>query len=237
MSSSSPKTVIRLRGATKTFASGRHSVTALRGVDLDVPAGAMLALAGPGGSGKSTLVDLLAGLHAADEGEVAVLGHHLAARRPADRAALRLRRIGLVRPDPGLLADLSLGENTALPLEAAGIPRARARQAARAALDRVGIADLRDRLPAQVDPAARQRAAVARAVVGDRELLLADDPTARLDSRAAADLLRLLAGLRDHGVTVVLTHRGTGPGPVRHADLVAELADGVLGPVTTGGRP
>ncbi|MFV2118452.1 ABC transporter ATP-binding protein [Streptomyces sp. Act-28] len=220
------KPAIVATGVGKTFPMGRQTVTALRNVSLSLPAGTLTALTGPSGSGKSTLLHLIAGLERVDSGTLDVLGHGVHACTPAGLAALRLREIGFVHQDFSLLADLTLVENVRLPLEAVGTARGDATTAAREAMDRVGLAGLEQRFPAEVSGGQQQRAAIARAIVGSRTLVLADEPTGSLDSRTGAEIMTVLGRLRDEGVTVVLsTHN---PANLTHADQVAVLHDGML---------
>ncbi|MCP9944173.1 ABC transporter ATP-binding protein [Streptomyces somaliensis] len=210
----------------KTFAMGKQAVTALRDVSLSLPTGTLTALTGPSGSGKSTLLHLIAGLERVDSGTLTVLGHRVHTCSQAELAALRLREIGFVHQDFSLLADLTLVENVRLPLEATGTARGDATAAAREAMARVGLEGLEQRFPAEVSGGQQQRAAIARAIVGSRTLVLADEPTGSLDSKTGAEIMDVLGQLRDQGVTVVLsTHN---PANLSHADQVVVLHDGTL---------
>jgi putative ABC transport system ATP-binding protein len=210
----------------KTFPMGRQKVTALRDVSLSIPVGTMTALTGPSGSGKSTLLHLVAGLESVDSGQLDVLGHAVHAATQAELASLRLREIGFVYQDFSLLADLTLAENVRLPLEGAGVARQVAHASACAAMARVGLTGLEERFPAEVSGGQQQRASIARAIVGERRLVLADEPTGSLDSKTGAEIMAILGELRDDGVTVVLsTHN---PANLSYADRVAVLHDGVL---------
>ncbi|MFD3355244.1 ABC transporter ATP-binding protein [Streptomyces fradiae] len=222
----SEKVAIVATQVGKIFAMGKQHVTALRDVSLTLPVGTLTALTGPSGSGKSTLLHLIAGLERVDSGTLTVLGHQVHACSQAELAALRLREIGFVHQDFSLLADLTLIENVRLPLEAAGTTRGNATTAAREAMARVGLGGLEQRFPAEVSGGQQQRAAIARAIVGSRTLVLADEPTGSLDSKTGAEIMDVLGRLRDQGVTVVLsTHN---PANLSHADQVAVLHDGTL---------
>lgn len=213
-------------GVGKAFPVGKQSVTALRDVSLALPAGTLTALTGPSGSGKSTLLHLIAGLERVDSGSLEVLGSQIHSCTSAELTALRLREIGFVHQDFSLLADLTLIENVRLPLEAMGTARSAATAAGREAMSRVGLEGLEQRFPAEVSGGQQQRAAIARAIVGNRTLVLADEPTGSLDSRTGAEIMGVLSQLRDEGVTVVLsTHN---PANLSHADHVAVLHDGTL---------
>ncbi|MFZ3496826.1 ABC transporter ATP-binding protein [Streptomyces sp. 5.8] len=210
----------------KNFLMGKQTVPALWDVSLSLPAGTLTALTGPSGSGKSTLLHLIAGLERVDSGTLEVLGTQVQSSSPAELAALRLRQIGFVHQDFSLLADLTLIENVRLPLEAVGTARGDATIAARTAMARVGLEGLEERFPAEVSGGQQQRAAIARAIVGDRTLVLADEPTGSLDSKTGEEIMAVLGQLRDEGVTVVLsTHN---PANLSHADHIAVLHDGTL---------
>ncbi|MEU9580999.1 ABC transporter ATP-binding protein [Streptomyces chilikensis] len=217
---------VTARDVSKSFLMGRQKVPALKGVSLGVAAGTMTALIGPSGSGKSTLLHLIAGLESVDSGELSVLGRPVHTSGQAELAALRLREIGFVYQDFSLISDLTLIENVRLPLEGAGIARKQAHAAAGEAMARVGLSGLEDRFPAEVSGGQQQRASIARAIVGERKLVLADEPTGSLDSKTGIEIMEILAGLRDEGVTVVLsTHN---PANLAYADETAELSDGSL---------
>ncbi|MFD8964041.1 ABC transporter ATP-binding protein [Streptomyces sp. NPDC059568] len=204
----------------------RQAVPALNKVSLEIPAGTMTALVGPSGSGKSTLLHLIAGLESVDSGELDVLGRSVHTCGQRELAALRLREIGFVYQDFSLLTDLTLAENARLPLEGAGMARKQAHEAACAAMARVGLAGLEERFPAEVSGGQQQRASIARAIVGERKLVLADEPTGSLDSRTGAEIMDILGGLRNDGVTVVLSTHNTAN--LAYADQIAELRDGAL---------
>ncbi|WP_411078402.1 ABC transporter ATP-binding protein [Streptomyces sp. cmx-10-25] len=211
---------------SKSFIMGRQKVAALKGVSLRVPTGTMTALIGPSGSGKSTLLHLIAGLESVDSGELEVLGRPVQTCGQAELAALRLREIGFVYQDFSLISDLTLVENVRLPLEGMGVVRKQAHEAACEAMARVGLTGLENRFPAEVSGGQQQRTSIARAIVGKRKLVLADEPTGSLDSKTGVEIMEILGGLRDDGVTVVLsTHN---PANLSYADQTAELADGSL---------
>lgn len=219
---------VAARRVSKSFLMGRQKVPALREVSLEVPAGTMTALIGPSGSGKSTLLHLVAGLESVDSGELEVLGRPVHSCGQAELATLRLREIGFVYQDFSLISDLTLAENVRLPLEGAGVARRRANDAACEAMARVGLSGLEGRFPAEVSGGQQQRASIARAIVGERKLVLADEPTGSLDSRTGAEIMDILAGLRDDGVTVVLSTHNTAN--LAYADRIAEMHDGTLAP-------
>ncbi|SDJ35941.1 putative ABC transport system ATP-binding protein [Frankineae bacterium MT45] len=208
--------VVRVRGATRVFRDGQSDVSALRGIDLDLAAGEFVAVVGSSGSGKSTLLNILSGIDSATSGLVEVLGMDLARHSANDLANLRLHKIGFVFQNINLLPDLTILENVALPLEAAGATRKVAALAAAEKLEVVGILSLGNRYPGQVSGGERQRAAIARAVVGERRLLLADEPTGALDSANTEVVIQVLRDVCELGIaTLVCTHN----------DVVAIAAD------------
>ena len=198
----------------------------LREVDLTVEPGELVAVMGPSGSGKSTLLTIAGSLEDPSSGDVTVGGLSLSGLSRSERAALRRRSIGYVFQDFNLLAGLSAAENVSLPLELDGIPARRARVAALAALDRLGLAERADRFPDELSGGERQRVAIARAVVGERHLLLADEPSGALDSVNGEAVMRLVRETCQGGVAgVVVTHDAQ---LASWADRVIFLRDGVM---------
>jgi putative ABC transport system ATP-binding protein len=218
--------VLLLSGITREHVQGDGVVHALRGVDLAVHAGELVAVMGPSGSGKSTLLHVAGGLDTPTSGQVFVEGRDLAALSAAQVAAVRRRSVGYVFQDLNLLPSLSAVENVSLPLELDGVRGGLARQAARAALDEVGVGSLAGRFPDEMSGGQQQRVAIARALVGPRRLLLADEPTGALDSQTGEEVLRVLRARCEAGAAgVLVTHEA------RHAawaDRVVFLRDGVV---------
>ena len=195
--------LVRLTGLT--HAHGR--TPALRGVDLEVGAGTAVAVTGASGSGKSTLLHVAAGLLQPDAGSVQLLGHDLARLDDAERAQLRRRDVGIVLQYGQLVPDLPLLDGVALPLLLDGSALGPARDASRAALAGVGLADAEGAVPAELSGGQAQLAAVARALVAQPHLVLADEPVASLDPAGAALALDLLWGVVARGGALVLvTH-------------------------------
>jgi putative ABC transport system ATP-binding protein len=215
---------LQLTQVTKLYGSGATQVHALRGIDLTVEPGELVAVMGPSGSGKSTLLTIAGSLEAPTDGEVSVGGVPLSRLSRSELAALRRRAIGYVFQDFNLLAGLTAVENVSLPLELDGIAARRARPAALAVLDRLGLAERADRFPDDLSGGERQRVAIARAVVGDRHLLLADEPSGALDSVNGEAVMRLVRESCQGGVAgVVVTHDAQ---LASWADRVVFLRDG-----------
>ena len=176
----------------KRYRQGRLQVTALNGVSLAIERGAFIALAGPSGSGKTTLLNIIGGLDSADEGSVRVEGRELAHLTPAQLAEMRLRKVGFVFQAYNLIPVLSALENVEFIMLLQGVPAAERRDRARAILAEVGLGEMCDRRPAELSGGQQQRVAVARAIVAAPTIVLADEPTANLDSKAGKGLLSLM---------------------------------------------
>jgi putative ABC transport system ATP-binding protein len=215
---------IDLRRVSKVYGEGHAKLHALRELDLTVGPGELVAIMGPSGSGKSTLLTIAGTLEQATSGDVIIHGTDVSTLSSDDRARLRRRSIGYVFQDFNLLAGLTAAENASLPLELDGVGVRFARKAALAALETLGVADQAHRYPDELSGGERQRVAVARAVVGDRRLLLADEPTGALDSVNGEGVMRLLRLACKSGVAgVVVTHD---PQLASWADRIVFLRDG-----------
>ncbi|MGI8759501.1 MAG: ABC transporter ATP-binding protein [Acidimicrobiales bacterium] len=218
--------VLELHDATRVFGQGRTEVVALRQVSLRVGAGELVAVMGPSGSGKSTLLALAGGLDRPTSGTVAVAGDDLSTRSAAALAGLRRREVGYVFQDRNLLPQLTAAENVALPLELDGVRPRPARRRALEVLAAVGLDDLADRFPDDLSGGEQQRVAVARGIVGERRLLLADEPTGSLDSLNGEAVVALLRSRCDDGVSAVMVTHDTAL--AAWADRVVFMRDGRL---------
>ncbi len=216
-----PVPVLQAYGLTKTMGSGRARRRVLEGVSLQVAAGEVVAVLGRSGSGKSTLLHLLGGLDRPDAGEIILAGEPLTGRGARALARMRLRHIGFVFQQFQLIDECSGAENVLLPTRLAGAPPGGARRAARL-IDELGLEPVSDHLPHELSGGEQQRFALARALVNDPELVLADEPTGNLDADNGAAVLGLLRGLRDRAV-VIVTHE---PEAAAIADRVLQLGDG-----------
>ncbi|WP_214110995.1 ABC transporter ATP-binding protein [Acrocarpospora catenulata] len=207
---------VRACGLVKTHGQGQSRVRAVDEVDLEVPQGQMLAVMGPSGCGKSTLLHLLGGLERPTDGEVWVAGRRIDTLSERALARMRRRSVGFVFQAFHLVEELSAAENVELPALLAGRSRRQARRRASLLLERVGLADRARHLPSQLSGGQRQRVAVARALVNDPLVVLADEPTGNLDTAATLDVLRIFEELRSAGQTFVI---------VTHDERVAATAD------------
>ena len=196
--------LLRLEGVEKSHRLGQVVVPALRGVDLCIREGSLVGIAGPSGSGKTTLLHLAAGLDEPSAGRVLLKGRDLASLGRAERLALRRTGIGFVFQGFHLVPVLTALENVEYPLWIAGIGRAERRRRAAEALSSVGLAGRAGHAPDQLSGGERQRVAIARAVVVQPSAILADEPTANLDSGTARDVMELFVGIHRRGTTVVV---------------------------------
>ncbi len=208
--------LLRVRGLRKDYGKGGGLVRAVDEVDLEVARGEALAVMGPSGCGKSTLLHLLGGLDRPSAGELWLNGRRIDRLSERVLADLRRREIGFVFQAFHLMDELTARENIELPALVAGRSPGQARRRALALLNQVGLADRADHLPSALSGGQRQRAAIARALVNEPLVVLADEPTGNLDSAAALDVLRLFENLRASGQTLVI---------VTHDDRVAATAD------------
>ena len=201
-------TLVAAESLEKIYTGGETPVHALRNVSFDLERGDFVALMGPSGCGKSTLLHLCGAMDRPTAGHIRFDGHGLAAQDDGQLTRLRRERVGFVFQFFNLLPPLTLGDNIALPCLLAGVPARDAESRARALAERVGIAHRLRHYPQQVSGGEMQRAAIARALVHQPALLVADEPTGNLDSDNGATVMALLAGLnRELGVTILLaTH-------------------------------
>ncbi len=225
--------VIDLADVRKTYRSGTLEVEALRGVSLSVQVGEYVAIMGPSGSGKSTLMHILGCLDVPTSGSYRLAGEDVARLGEDDLAVIRNRRIGFVFQQYNLLPSLTAARNVELPLVYAGVERAERRRRALVALERVGLADRVEHRPNELSGGQQQRVAVARALVTEPEVILADEPTGNLDSTTTTDVLSLFDELHAAGRTLVLiTHE---PEVAEAARRVIRIRDGLVAEDTPAG--
>jgi putative ABC transport system ATP-binding protein len=217
--------VITLEGITKIYLAGEVEVAALKGISLHIPEGEFVAIMGPSGSGKSTLMNVIGCLDQPSSGRYILDGYDVSALTDDQLAWIRNRKIGFVFQSYNLIPRASAVHNVEMPLIYAGDSQQR-RERAMAALESVGLLQRASHLPNELSGGQQQRVAVARALVTDPAILLADEPTGNLDSESSLEILKLLSDLNQQGRTIVLiTHE---PDIAAFAQRVVRLRDGVI---------
>jgi putative ABC transport system ATP-binding protein len=222
-----PRFAVDLKGVKKTYRTGLIDVPALRGISLCVAPGEFVATAGPSGSGKTTLLNIIGGLDRADSGEVRVAGQDLQVLSLGELARLRLDRIGFVFQSYNLLPVLTALENAEFTLLLQGVPASKRRARVAELFSEIGLDGLENRRPAELSGGQQQRVAVARAMVTEPELILADEPTANLDSATAIALLDVMEQLnRSMGTTFIFSTHD--PQVMERAHRLIRLRDGQI---------
>jgi putative ABC transport system ATP-binding protein len=205
---------------TKRYGSGSTEVVAVRGISLAVAPGEIVLIMGPSGSGKTTLLSMLGALLKPSEGEIRLNGNAISSLDERRLPAIRLHKFGFIFQDFNLLSALSALENVAIVAELAGVKRSVARQKATALLEVLGLKDRLNFLPEQLSGGEKQRVAIARALINDPALILADEPTANLDSKIGHEIMRLMRKIaKEQGRSVVI---------VSHDQRIKDIADRVL---------
>ena len=220
-------TTVILRKVCKTFGEGELAVHALRDIDLDIDKTDFVCLSGPSGSGKTTLLNMVGGLDRPTSGEITVANQRVDLMDKGELAEMRLRNIGFIFQAYNLIPVLTARENVEFVMQLQGIPSETRLQKSTAILKEVGLDGLEDRKPAELSGGQQQRVAVARALVSEPALILADEPTANLDSVTAEKLMDLLRHLNDeHGITFVIsTHDKL---VMSHARRLLKMHDGKI---------
>jgi putative ABC transport system ATP-binding protein len=219
--------ILAVEGVTKTYDMGGQAVHALRGVDLAIAGGEVVLLLGPSGSGKTTLISIMGCILRPTQGRVVIDGRDVARLHERELPAVRLRHFGFVFQGFNLFPALTAAENVEVALGLRGVKGRAARAAALGALDAVGLADKAGALPSNLSGGQKQRVAIARALAGDPQIILADEPTAALDSTSGQlvmDVLRTLATDRGRAVVIVTHDNRT----FRYADRIVAIEDGRL---------
>lgn len=225
--------IVRLEGLSKVYRMGAADVHVLRSISLSVSAGEMLAIMGPSGSGKSTLLNVIGTLDRPSSGRYLLSGAAVEHLDEEELARLRNEKVGFVFQAFNLMLRETALANVELPLVYAGVPAGQRTARARAALERVGLADRAHHLPSQLSGGQQQRVSLARAIVNRPELLLADEPTGALDSGTTREVMELLCAMHREGMAViVVTHD---PSVARYAQRVITFRDGVI--ASDLGRP
>ncbi|MGO1948135.1 MAG: ABC transporter ATP-binding protein [Mycobacteriaceae bacterium] len=217
---------LHLEQVSRFHEDGPNVVTALDRVTLTIEPGELVAVMGPSGSGKSTLLNVAGTLDTPSDGRVLVAGVDVSHLSPQARAEVRRTHVGYVFQDYNLIPTLTVAENISLPLELNGTKRKDARLEALSALDEIDLSDIADRFPSEVSGGQQQRVAVVRALIGDRHLILADEPTGALDSVTAESVMGLLRSRVDDGAAgLLVTHE---PRFAAWADRTVHLRDGKI---------
>ena len=221
-----PDKIIEIKGLKREFAVGSEIVKALKGVDVSVMKNEYLAMMGPSGSGKSTLMNLLGCLDTPTEGAYNLNGTNVSSLKDDDLAEIRNKEIGFIFQTFNLLPRLTALENVSLPLVYAGYNSEDRKIKAKDVLEKVGLGDRMDHRPNQLSGGQRQRVAVARALVNDPSIILADEPTGNLDSKTSLDIMRLFEEIHEMGNTlIVVTHEEE---VASHAHRILRLRDGMV---------
>ena len=225
--------LIGLSGVTKTYDAGELAVQALQGIDLAIERGQMVAIIGPSGSGKSTLMHILGCLDAPSTGTYVLDGQDVSSLSSFQLAAVRNRKIGFVFQTFNLLPKASLLRNVELPMLYAGIGSRDRKERATEALVRVGLGERAKHKPSELSGGQRQRAAIARAIVMEPSLILADEPTGNLDSKTGVEVLRIFHDMHERGETIVIvTHD---PRIAEQCGRVVQIVDGKIEDDRTNG--
>jgi putative ABC transport system ATP-binding protein len=222
-----PRIAVQIRGVSKSFGTGERRVAALREVDWEVHAGQLSLIVGPSGCGKTTLLSVIAGILDADEGSVTIFGQEVSAMSDRARTRFRARHIGFVFQNFSLAPVLSAYENVEYPLLLIGVPAATRRERTLAMLEAVGLENQSRQRPNELSGGQKQRVAIARALVKEPTLVLADEPTANLDSETGAAIIDLMHRVQTkfHTTFVFSTHD---PHLMSHADETFTIRDGRL---------
>ena len=221
-----PDKIIEIKGLKREFAVGSEIVKALKGVDVSVMKNEYLAMMGPSGSGKSTLMNLLGCLDTPTAGAYSLNGTDVSSLKDDDLAEIRNKEIGFIFQTFNLLPRLTALENVSLPLVYAGYNSEDRKIKAQDVLEKVGLGDRMDHRPNQLSGGQRQRVAVARALVNDPSIILADEPTGNLDSKTSLDIMRLFEEIHEMGNTlIVVTHEEE---VASHAHRILRLRDGLV---------
>jgi putative ABC transport system ATP-binding protein len=219
------KIAARLRGISKSFGDGDSRTKVLKGIDLDVRSGDITMLVGPSGCGKTTLISIIAGTLAADEGELNVFGHDLRKLSKAKTTRFRAENIGFIFQAFNLIPTLTCVENVSVPLLIQGVSASKAEKKAKEVLDKVGLSERFYHRPSQLSGGQQQRVAIARALVHEPRLIICDEPTAALDAKnghIVMELFEHVARGQDRAVLIV-THDNR---IFHHANRIASMDDG-----------
>jgi len=219
--------LIQCKDVAKVFKMGNTKVNILKGISLNVDAGEFVAIVGESGSGKSTLLNILGGIMACDNGEIIINDNHIEKLTENELALFRRNNLGFIFQTYNLLPQLSALENVEMPLIFSGISKNERRTRAKEMLERVGLADRMEHKPAELSGGQQQRVSIARALINNPKVILADEPTGNLDSKTSIEILNLLKELNQtYNMTfLVVTHSQV---VYKYADKIVKMEDGVL---------
>jgi putative ABC transport system ATP-binding protein len=220
-------TVVSCKNLYKTFGEGDIAVHALRGVDLEIKRGGFVCLSGPSGSGKTTLLNMIGGLDTPTSGEITVAGERVDKLEKGELAQMRLNRVGFIFQAYNLIPVLTARENVEFVMQLQGVHKELRKEKAMQILEEVGLQGMEDRRPGELSGGQQQRVAVARAIVSQPEIVLADEPTANLDSHTAEKLMQMMVKLNEiHHVTFIIsTHDSL---VMSYAKRLIKLHDGKI---------
>lgn len=223
------QSAITVRNLTKTYEEGTAGTLALRGVDLDVHPGELLLLMGPSGSGKTTLLSIMGCILTATSGSVHIAGREVVGMREKELPAIRLAHIGFVFQGFNLFPTLTAGENVELMLDLKGVSTAKAKTRAQQLMEQVGLGNKYNSFPADLSGGQKQRVAIARALAGDPQIILADEPTAALDSHTGSNVMEMMTELAHQRgrAVVIVTHDSR---VLKFADRIVKIEDGAIAP-------
>jgi len=222
---------IAVRALTKTYAEGSTGTLALRGVDLDVHAGEVLMLMGPSGSGKTTLLSIMGCILTASSGSVRIAGQEVTPLKEKELPAIRLKNIGFVFQGFNLFPTLTAGENVELMLDLKGVKASAAKKRSQELLEQVGMGEKYASFPSDLSGGQKQRVAIARALAGDPKIILADEPTAALDSHTGRNVMEMMSDLahKRWRAVVIVTHDSR---VLEFADRIVKIEDGAIAKAT-----
>lgn len=228
---STKQPLIKIENVCKNFGSGDAAVQVLKNINLEIDSGEFIIFFGPSGCGKSTLLNCISGLEVPDKGRVVVRGEDLTKLNKAELAKYRSKKIGIIFQSFNVLKSFNVIENIALPQTFAGVPRARRLKRAEHLLDMFGLKSLAKRIPTEISGGQQQRVAIARSLVNNPWILICDEPTGNLDSKASTEVMELLEKLNSVSkrTIILVTHN---PEHLKYAHRVVYLTDGEVSKMT-----
>ena len=228
----SKQPLIQIEGIEKSFGSGDASVQVLKGINLEIESGEFIIFFGPSGCGKSTLLNCVCGLEVPDKGKIVVRGEDISQFNGVQLARYRNKKIGIIFQQFNVLKSFTVIENVALPQTFLGVPRGRRLKRAMKLLEMFGLGKLAHRIPTEISGGQQQRVAIARSLVNNPWILIADEPTGNLDSKAAQDVMDLLETLnkKSRRTVILVTHNAE---HLKYAHRVVYLRDGEISKVVT----